>query len=160
MSSHTPTSYDVNSCHRHVKRIHIYHMNSSSIIWKFRLLLEQCLESIWIPLGVSSTCVYQMVWLWYGSLNFCCQAQTIALHTNIKLSEKLVPRTFAQNVLHYRQWILLLSFDFVQLLWVTDPAYSVVFFESFFMWMNIKSFIKYFFVFLQHFKVSLLFMCI
>jgi len=59
----------------HVIGIHIYHMNSSSIIWQFPLLLEQCLESIWVPLGVSSTCVYQMVWWWYGILNFCCQAQ-------------------------------------------------------------------------------------
>ncbi len=74
--SHTPSSYDVDSCHRHVIGIHIYHMNSSYIIWQFLLLLEQCLESIWVLSGVSSTCVYQIVWWWYGSLNFCCQVQT------------------------------------------------------------------------------------
>ncbi len=148
MSSHTLTSYDLNSSHRHVIGIQIYHMNSSSIIWQFLLLLEQCLESIWVPLGVLSTCVYQMVWWWYGSLNFVVKLKCIVLHTNVKFSEKLVPRTFAQNVRDYQQRILLLSFDFVQLTWVADLAYSVVFFESLFMWINIKSFIKHLFVFL------------
>ncbi len=63
----------------HVIEIHIYHMNSSSIVWQFPLLLEQCLESIWVPSGVSSTCVYQMVWWWYRSLDFCCQAQMYSI---------------------------------------------------------------------------------
>jgi hypothetical protein len=110
MSSHTPTSYDVDSCHRHVTGIHIYQMNSSSIVWQFPLLLEQCLESIWVLSGVSSTSVYQMVWWWYGSLNFVVKLKRIVLHTNVKFSEKLVPRTCAQNVRDHRQRILRLSF--------------------------------------------------
>ncbi len=148
MSSHTPTSYDVISCHRHVKGIHIYYMISSSIIWQFPLLLEQCLESIWVPSGASSTCIYQMVWWWCGSLSFVVKLKHVALHTNVKFSEKRVPRTFEQNVHDYRQCILLFSFDFVQLTWVADLACSVVFFESLSMWMNIKGFIKHIFVFL------------
>jgi hypothetical protein len=58
--------------------------------------------------------------------SFCsCQKQTpffldlsvlrIVLHTIVKFSEKLIPRTFAQNVCDYRQWKLLTSFGFVQL---------------------------------------------
>ncbi len=51
-----------------------------------------------------------------GVLTFVVKLKSIVLHTNIKFSEKLVPRTFAQNVHDYQQWILLLSFDFVQLM--------------------------------------------
>jgi hypothetical protein len=62
-----------------------------------------------------------------GVSTFVVKHKCVALHTNIKFNEKLVPRTFAQNVRDYRQWILLSSFDFVQLTCVADPAYSVVF---------------------------------
>ena len=122
----------------HAIEIHIYHMNSchmnSYLLFEFiyfltihfPYLLKQCLESIWVPSGVSSTCIYQMVWWWYGVLTFVVKLKCIVLHTIIKLSEKLVPGTFAQNVRDYWQWLLLRSYDFVQLTWVTDPAYSVV----------------------------------
>ncbi len=48
-----------------------------------------------------------------GVLTFVVKLKCVALHTNVKFSEKLVPRTFAQNDCDYRQRILLLSFDFV-----------------------------------------------
>ncbi len=51
-----------------------------------------------------------------GVLTFVVKLKHIVLHTNVKINEKLVPRTFAQNVRDYRQRILLLSFDFVQLM--------------------------------------------
>ncbi len=50
-----------------------------------------------------------------GVLTFVVKLKRVALHTNVKFSEKLVPRTFAQNVRDYWQRILLSSFDFVQL---------------------------------------------
>jgi hypothetical protein len=56
---------------------------------------------------------------WYDDgtevLSFVVKLKRIVLHTKVKLSEKLVPRTCAQNVRDHRQRILLLSFDFVQL---------------------------------------------
>ena len=61
-----------------------------------------------------------------GVLTFVVKLKCIVLHTNVKISEKLVPITFEQNVRDYRQWILLISFDFAQLTRVADPAYSVV----------------------------------
>jgi hypothetical protein len=51
-----------------------------------------------------------------GGLTFVFKLKCVALHTNVKFSEKLVPRTFAQNVRDYWQRILLSSFDFVQLM--------------------------------------------
>jgi hypothetical protein len=48
-----------------------------------------------------------------GVLTFVVKLKHIVLHTVVKFSEKLVPRTFAQNVCDYWQWILLTSFDFV-----------------------------------------------
>ncbi len=50
-----------------------------------------------------------------GVLTFVVKLKRVALHTKVKFSEIQVPSTFAQNVRDYRQWILLLSFDFVQL---------------------------------------------
>ncbi len=50
-----------------------------------------------------------------GVLTFVVKLKRIVLHTNVKFSEKLVPRTLAQNICDCRQWILLTSFDFVQL---------------------------------------------
>ncbi len=135
MSSHTPTSYDVDSCHRHVIRIHIYH-------WILHLLFDNfnyCLSNVWKAFESHQDSQVLVFTKWcddvMGVLTFVVKLKCIVLHTNIKFSEKLVPRTFAQNVHDHWQWIL-------------DPAYSVVFFESLFMWMNIKSFIKHLFVFL------------
>ncbi len=51
-----------------------------------------------------------------GVSTFIVELKRVALHTNVKFSEKLVLRTFAQNVRDYRQWILLSSVDFVQLM--------------------------------------------
>ncbi len=50
-----------------------------------------------------------------GVVTFVVKLKCIVLHTNLKFSEKLVPRIFAQNVRDYWQRILLSSFDFVQL---------------------------------------------
>ncbi len=151
MSSHTPTSYDVNSCHRHVIGIHIYHMNSSSIIWQFPLLLEQCLESIWVPSGVSSTCVYQMVWWWYRSLYFCCQAQMCSKYCI--LTSSLVKKLYLERL---RKMSVIIGngycfrhltlFSWGELL-IQHTLLSS--FESLFMWINIKSFIKHLSVFLS-----------
>jgi hypothetical protein len=46
---------------------------------------------------------------------FVVKLKHIVLHTNVKFSEKLVPRTCVQNVHDHWQRILLSSFDFVQL---------------------------------------------
>ncbi len=37
-----------------------------------------------------------------GVLTFAVKLKGIVLHTNIKFSENLIPRTFAQNVRDYR----------------------------------------------------------
>jgi hypothetical protein len=50
-----------------------------------------------------------------GVLTFVVKLKHLVLHTIFKFSEKLVPRTVAQNVRDYQQRILLTSFDFVQL---------------------------------------------
>jgi hypothetical protein len=50
-----------------------------------------------------------------GVLTFVVKLKPIVMHTNVKFSEKLVPRTLAQNAHDYRKWILLTSYDFVQL---------------------------------------------
>jgi hypothetical protein len=50
-----------------------------------------------------------------GVLTFVVKLKRIVLHTNVKFSEKLVPRTFVQNVRDHWQQILLSSFDFIQL---------------------------------------------
>jgi hypothetical protein len=50
-----------------------------------------------------------------GVLTVVVKLKRVVLHTIVTFSEKLAPRTFAQNVPDYRQWILLTSFDFVQL---------------------------------------------
>ncbi len=49
-------------------------------------------------------------------LTFVVKLKRIVLHTNVKFSKKLVPRTPAQNVHDYWQLILLMSYDFVQLI--------------------------------------------
>ncbi len=51
-----------------------------------------------------------------GVLTFVVKLERIVLHTNVKFSEKLEPRTCVQNVRDHRHWILLLSFDFIQLM--------------------------------------------
>ncbi len=79
------------------------------------------LMHLYLPNGVM---MVQESWLLF-------KLKHIVLHTNVKFSKKLVPGMLAQNVHDYRQRILLMSYDFVQLTWVADPAYSVVFlFES------------------------------
>jgi hypothetical protein len=50
-----------------------------------------------------------------GVLTFVVKLKHVVLHTNIKFSEKIVPRIFGQNVRDYWQRLLLSSFDFVQL---------------------------------------------
>ncbi len=50
-----------------------------------------------------------------GVLTFVVKLKRVVLNTNVKFSEKFVPRMFAQNVRDYQHRILLLSFDFVQL---------------------------------------------
>jgi hypothetical protein len=48
-------------------------------------------------------------------LPFFVKLKRILLHTNVKFSEKLLPRMLAQSFHDYQQWILLVSNDFVQL---------------------------------------------
>ena len=61
-----------------------------------------------------------------GILTFVVKLKRIVLHTILKFSEKLVPRTLVQNVCDCQQRILLTFYDSVQLTLVADPAYSVV----------------------------------
>ncbi len=154
----------------HVIEIHNYHMNSSSIFQHYISIIAWAmsgehlspigsLKYLYLPNGVM---MVQGSWLLLSSSN-------LLLHTIVKLSKNLVPRTLAKNVRDYWQHILLMSYDFVQLTWVADPAYSVVFpFESLqmdsrywmrhnmhrlgiwinvnvylIMWINVKSFIKH-----------------
>jgi hypothetical protein len=126
MSPHTPTSYDVNLCHRHVKEF-IF------IIWILHLLFDNfhySLSNVWRAFESHWESRVLVFTKWcddgMGVLTFVVKLKCIVLPTNVKFSEKLVPRGFVQNVHDYWQWILLLSFDFVQLMWVADPVYSVV----------------------------------
>jgi hypothetical protein len=50
-----------------------------------------------------------------GVLTFVVKLKRIVLHTIDKFSEKLVPRTHAQNVRDCQQWVLLMFYDSVQL---------------------------------------------
>jgi hypothetical protein len=80
------------------------------------------------PIGsLKYLCLPNGVMMGMVVLTFVVKLKHVVLHTNVKFSEKFVPRMFAQNVRDYRQRILLSSFDFVQLTQVADPAYSVVF---------------------------------
>ncbi len=64
----------------HVIGIHIYHMNFSSIFGQYISIIAWEMSGEHLsPLGVSSTCIYQMVWWLYRSLDFCCQAQTYSI---------------------------------------------------------------------------------
>ncbi len=51
-----------------------------------------------------------------GVSTFVVKLKRIVLHTNVKFSEKLVPRILAKNVCDCWQRILLTSYDFVQLM--------------------------------------------
>jgi hypothetical protein len=50
-----------------------------------------------------------------GVLTFVIKLKGIVLHTIVKFSEKLAPRTLAQNVCDCRQRILITFYDSVQL---------------------------------------------
>jgi hypothetical protein len=107
----------------HVIGIYIYHINSSSIFWQYISIIAWAmsgehlspigsLKYLYLPNGVM---MVQGSWLLLSN-------SKLLLHTIVKFSKKLVPRTLVQNVHDYRQRILLTSYDFVQLMWVTDPA--------------------------------------
>jgi hypothetical protein len=102
---------------------------NSFIFWQY--IFHNCLSNVWRAFEshqesqvlVFTKCCDDGT----GVLTFVAKLKRIVLHSIIKFSETLVPRTFAQNVGDYRQRILLTSFDFVQLTWGADPACSVVF---------------------------------
>ncbi len=74
MNSHIPPSYGVNSCHRHVKGIHIYHMNSFLSF----ALFHYCLSNVWRAFESHQESQVLVFTKWCddgtGVLTFCCQA--------------------------------------------------------------------------------------
>ena len=125
--------YHVNSCHRNSYLsnkfvcMNLFCMNSY-IFWYY--IFHNCLSNVWraFESHQESQVLVFTKWCDDGTvvLTFVVKLKCIELHTNLKFSKKLVPRMLVQNVRDYRQWILLTSYDFVQLTWVANPAYSVV----------------------------------
>jgi hypothetical protein len=68
--------------------------------------LHYCLSNVWR--AFESYLEFQVLVFtkWHddgtGVLTFVVKLKRIVLHTNVKFSEKLVPRTFVQNVRDYR----------------------------------------------------------
>ncbi len=172
MNSCHMNSHHVNSCHRNS------YLSYEFIIYFLTIHSHNFLGNVWRAFESHRESQVLVFIKWCddgtGVLTFVVKLKCIILHTIVNFSEKLVPRTLAQNVCDCRQWILLTFYDSVQLTWVTDPAYSVVFsFESLqmdlrywmrhkmhrlgiwinvnvylFMWISLKVFIKHLFVLL------------
>ncbi len=122
-------SHHVNSCHGKS------YLSYEFFIYFLTTYFHNCMSNVWRGFESHQESQVLVFTKWCddstGVLSFAVKLTCIVLQTNVKFSEKLVPRTLAQNVRDYWQWILLTSFDFIQLTWVVDPAYSVVFlFES------------------------------
>ncbi len=141
--------------------IHIYHLNSY-IFWQY--MFHNCLSNVWRAFESHQESQVLVFTKWCddgtGFLTFVVKLKRIVLHTIVKFSEKLLPITFAQNVRDYRQWILLTSFDFVQLTCDADPACSVVFVWKSFHVDKHQEFHQTSFCFPIALKASLLLICI
>ncbi len=129
MNSRNMNSHHVNSCHRNT------YLSYKFFIYFLTKHFNNCLSNVWRAFESHRESQALAFTKWCddgtGVLTFVVKLKHIVLYTIVKFSEKLVPRTLVPNVHDYRQWILLMSYDSVQLTWVADPAYSVVFpFES------------------------------
>ncbi len=117
-------SRHVNSCHRNI------YLSYKFFIYFLTIHFHNCLSNIWRAFKSLQESQVLVFTKWCddgtGVLTFVVKLKRIVLHTIIKFSEKLVPRTLAQNFHDCRQWILFMFYDSVQLTWVADPAYSVV----------------------------------
>ncbi len=82
-------------------------------------IFHNCLSNVWRAFESHQEPLVLVFTKWCDDgtvvLTFVVKIKRIVLHTIVKFSEKLVPRTFVQNVHDYQQQILLASFDFVQL---------------------------------------------
>ncbi len=124
MNSRHINPHHVNSCQRNI------YLSYKFFIHFLTIHFHNCLSNIWRAIESHRESEVLVFTKWCddgtGVLTFVVKLKHIVLHTNVKFSEKLVPRTFAQNVRDCRQWILLMFYDSVQLKCVADPAYSVV----------------------------------
>ncbi len=117
-------SHHVHSCQRNI------YLSYKFFIYFLTIHFHNFLSNVWR--AFESHCESQVLvftkWCDDGTgvLIFVVKLKCIVLHTIVKFSEILVPRTLAQNVPDCWQWILLTFYDSVQLTWVADPAYSVV----------------------------------
>ena len=140
MNSCHMNPHHVNSCQRNI------YLSYKFFIYFLTIHFHNCLSNIWRAIESHRESEVLVFTKWCddgtGVLTFVVKLKHIVLHTNVKFSEKLVPRSLAQNVRDYRQQILLMSHDFVQLTWVADLAYSVVFlFES--LWMDSRYWVRH-----------------
>ncbi len=150
-------SHHVNSCCRNT------YLSYKFFIYFQTINFHNCLSNVWRAFESHWESQVLVFTKWCdvgtGVLTFVVKLKCIVLHTIVKFGEKLVHRTLKQNVHDYWQRILLTPNDFVQLTWVADPAYSVVFlFESLQMdlrywvrhklhslgiWINVKMYLFY-----------------
>ncbi len=144
--------------------IHIYEFVLNEFIYFWQYIFHNCLSNVWRAFESHQESQELVFTKWCddgtGVLTFVVKLKRKVLHAIIKFSEKLEPRTFAQNVCDYWQQILRTSFDFVQLTWGADPACSVVFLWKFFHVDKHQEFHQTSFWFPIALKASLLLMCI
>jgi hypothetical protein len=117
-------SHQVNSCDRNI------YLSYKFFIYFLTIHFHDCLSNVWRACESHRESQVLVFTKWYddgmGVLTSAVKLKRIVLHTIVKFSEKLVPRTLAQNVRDYQQWILPMFYDSVQLTQVANPAYSVV----------------------------------
>ena len=82
-------------------------------------LFHYCLSNVWRAFESHWEVQVLVFTKWcddgMGVSTFVVKLKCIVLHINVKFSEKLVPRTFVQNVRDCRQQILLMFYDSAQL---------------------------------------------
>ncbi len=107
---------------------------NSYIIWQY--IFHNCLSNVWRAFESHQESQVLVFTKWCddgtGVLTFIVKLKCVVLHTNVKFSTKLVSRTLACTIHDYQQWTVLKSY--VQLTWVADSAYSVVFLSKVFKW--------------------------
>jgi hypothetical protein len=113
MNSRHMNSHHVNSCHE------ISYLSYKLFIYFLTIYFNNCSSNFQRAFESHQESQVLVFTKWSddgtGVLTFVVKLKCTVLHTNIKFNEKLVPRTLAQNVRDYWQWIFLTSFDFVQL---------------------------------------------
>ncbi len=98
-------SHHVNSCHGNI------YLSYKFFIYFLTIHFHNCLRNVWRAFEShrESQVLVFTKWCDDGTrvLTFVVKLKCIVLHTNVKFSEKLLPRMFVQNVQDYWKWYCL-----------------------------------------------------